>query len=173
MSSPVALKSVKARDLGDLYTGMEVEILSNPSSPGTVLDLESRRGSIRIKGDNVLVNAKADGGGIEYSGRPAAGLHSFVTGPFADHADAGWRLDRGIRIVLPTDMGFEVDAASATDRVRSGFPLAFTALRKQGVLKGTAGSDPRIKMDLRSDDGPIAILQDAGETPAPSPAGSR
>ncbi len=28
-SRPVALKSVRARDLGDVYTGMEVEILSN------------------------------------------------------------------------------------------------------------------------------------------------
>ena len=97
MSSPVALKSVKARDLGAEFTGMEAEILSDPSAPATVVDLRSRRGSIRIKGNNLLIKAKADGGGVEYTGRLASGLHSFATGPFAEHADAGWRLARGIK----------------------------------------------------------------------------
>ena len=90
-----------------------------PSAAATVLDLESRRGSIRIKGNNLLVNAKADGGGIEYIGRPAAGRHSFATGPFADHADAGWRLATGIRLVVPADMAFKVDDVSARDQVRT------------------------------------------------------
>jgi hypothetical protein len=164
MSSPVALKSVKARDLGGVFTGMEVEILSDPSSPATVLDLESRRGSIRIKGDNLLIKAKADAGGVEYHGRPAPGFHSFVTGPFADHADAGWRLERGIRLVVPGDMGFELDAASARDQVRSEFPFTVASPRKLGVLSGAVGTDPKVKIELRSDDGPIEILQQAPGT---------
>jgi hypothetical protein len=90
-----------------------------------------------------------------------------VTGPFAEHADAGWRLERGIRLVVPTDMAFQVDAISARDQVRSGFPLTSTASRMPGVLTGTVGGDPKVRMDLRSDDGPIEILQDAGETPSP------
>jgi hypothetical protein len=112
-SAPVALKSVKARDLGDVFTGMEAEILSRPSSPPADVDLESRCGSIRIKGNQLLIKAKADGGGIEYAGRLAPGLHSFATGPFAEHADANWRLERGIKLVLPADAAFEVDAVSA------------------------------------------------------------
>lgn len=165
MSAPVALKSVKARELGGVFTGMEVEVLSAPSSPETILDLESRRGSIRIKGDNLLIKAKADGGGIEYTGRLAHGNHSFVTGPFVPHADGGWRLERGIRLVLPSDAAFEVDAVSARDQVRSGFPLVSAAPRKPGVLTDTLGSAPGVRVELRSDDGPIEILQDAGRTP--------
>ncbi len=111
-SSPVALKSVKARDLGNVYTGMEAEILTNTSSAATILDLESRCGSIRIKGDDLLVKAKADAGGIEYIGRLLPGLHSFETGPFAPHLDANWRLPRGIRLVVPPEMTFEVDAVA-------------------------------------------------------------
>ena len=168
-SSPVALKFVKARDLGGVFIGMEAEILSNSSSPVTVLDLESRSGSIRIKGDNVLIKAKADGGGIEYTGRLAPGMHSFVTGPFAPHADGGWRLEKGIRLVVPTDMAFEVDAVSARDEVLSGFPLTSTAPRNPSVLTGAVGGDPKVNMNLRSDDGPIEILQDAGESPTPGP----
>ena len=159
VSAPVALKSVKARDLGGVFIGMEAEILSSPSSLATLLDLESRCGSIRIKGDNLLVKAKADGGGIEYSGRLARGTHSFVTGPYARHADAGWRLERGIRLVVPTDMGFEVDAASARDQVRSDFPATSTAPRKPGILAGKVGGEPEVKLELRSVDGPIEILQ--------------
>jgi hypothetical protein len=158
MSSPVALNSVKARDLGNVYTGMEVEILSDPSVPATVLDLESRCGSIRIKGDNLLIKARADGGGVEYAGRLASGFHSFATGPFAEHADAGWRLARGIRLVLPPDMAFKVDAVSARDQVKSGLPITSDAPRKPGVLTGTVGKEPKVRMDLRSDDGTIEIL---------------
>jgi hypothetical protein len=69
-------------------------------------------------------------------------------------------------------MAFEVDAVSARSNVRSGFPLTFTARRQPSVLTGTVGADPKIKMDLRSDDGPIEILLDAGETPTPG-AGTR
>ena len=166
-SAPVAIKSVKARDLGDVFTGMEAEILPNPSSAATVVDLESRCGSIRIKGENLIIRAKADGGGVEYIGRLAAGMHSFETGPFVQHADAGWRLERGIRLVMPTDMAFEVDAVSTRDEVRSAFPLMTTAPRKPGALTGTSGADLRIKMNLRSDDGPIEILQDTDKTPTP------
>ena len=100
-AAPVALKSVKARDLGDVFTGMEAEILRRPSAPATAVDLESRCGSIRIKGNHLLIKAKADGGGIEYAGRLPPGLHSFATGPFAEHADANWRLERGIKLVPP------------------------------------------------------------------------
>jgi len=164
MSSPVALKSVKARDLGGVFTGMELEILSNTSAAATVVDLESRRGSIRIKGDNLLVKAKADGGGIEYTGRLAGGIHSFVTGPFAEHADAGWRLAKGIKLVVPPDMAFEVDAVAGRGQVRSEFPLPSAAPGKPGVVTGTVGAAPKIKMLLRSDDGVIEILQDAGGT---------
>jgi hypothetical protein len=167
MSYPVALKSVRARELGDIYTGMEVEILSDSASAATILDLESRRGSIRIKGSNLLITAKADAGGIEYAGQLAPGAHSFVSGPHAPHADGGWRLDRGIRLVLPRDMAFDVDAVSARDQVRSGFPLTSAALRKPSVLKGMVGGNPKIKFELKSDDGPIEILQDARQNLKP------
>lgn len=168
VSSPVALKSVKARDLGNTFTGMEAEILSDPSSPATVLDLESRRGSIRIKGDNLLVKARADAGGIEYAGRLAPGSHSFETGPFQIHADSGWRLEKGIRLVLPADLSFGVHAASARNAIQSRFPLSPDAPELPGVLAGTVGADPRIKLDLKSDYGPIYILQGNGEPPPPS-----
>ena len=73
----------------------------------------SRCGSIRIKGDNVLIKAKAERGGIDYAGRLAPGVHSFETGPYAWHPDGGWRLEKGINLVLPRDMAFEVDAVAA------------------------------------------------------------
>jgi hypothetical protein len=167
MSSPVALKSIKARDLGNVFTGMEAEILSDPAGAATVVDLESRRGSIRIKGNDLLIKAKADQGGIEFTGRLAAGLHSFATGPFAEHADAGWRLAKGIKLVVPPDMAFTVDAVSARDQVRSEFPLSSSAPGKQGAATGTGGADSKIKMLLRSDDGPIEIFKDPGGALAP------
>jgi hypothetical protein len=158
-SAPIALKSVRARDLGSVFTGMEVEILWDPSSPATVLDLESRCGSIRIKGDNLLIKAKADAGGIEYAGRFAPGMHSFTTGPHTSHGDGGWRLAKGIRLVLPRDMAFEVDAVSARDEVRSEFPSMSASSQKSSVLNGKVGGDPKVKLELRSDNGPIEILQ--------------
>jgi hypothetical protein len=122
------------------------------------VDLKSRYGSIRIKGNNLLIKAKADGGGVEYTGRLASGFHSFATGSFAEHADEDGRHARGIRFVLPPDMAFKVDAVSARDQVKSAFPLTSEPPRKPGVLTGTVGAEPKVRMDLRSDDGTIEIL---------------
>ncbi len=167
----VALKFVKARDSGSVFTGMEAEILTNASSPPTILDLESRCGSIRIKGDHLLVKAKADGGGIEYAGRLAAGLHSFETGPFAPHADAGWRLPGGIRLTVPADMPFEVNAVATRGKILSKFPPTSGAPGEPSTLRRTFGADPKVKLELRSVDGPIEIRQEAAEASSPGAGG--
>jgi hypothetical protein len=167
MSSPVALKAVRARDLGDSYAGIEVEIRSRASAPPTVLDLESRRGSIGIKGDNVLIRAKANGGGVEYSGQPAPGVSSIVTGRYSPHADEGWRLARGIRVVMPADTAFEVDASASEANVLSEIPFRFATPRQPSLLVGAVGSDPKIRISLRSADGPIEVVQILGAMLAP------
>ncbi len=172
VSAPVALKSVKARDLGRMFIGMEAEILSTPSSPPTLLDLESRCGSIRIKGDDLLVKAKADGGGIEYTGRLAPGLHSFETGPFAPHADGNWRLPSGIRLVVPPEMPFEVDAVATRGNILSELPLTSAEPGEPCILRRTVGADPKVKLELKSVDGPIEIRRDATEMSTPG-AGAR
>ncbi len=53
-SSPVALRSARARDLGDTYTGIHAEIAFREGSPPTELDLVSLNGSVEIKGKNVV-----------------------------------------------------------------------------------------------------------------------
>ena len=146
---------------------MEAEILANPSLPATVIDLMSRCGSIRVKGDNLLIKAKAEGGGIEYAGRLAPGVHSFETGPYAWHPDGGWRIERGIRLILPKDMAFDVDAVAAREQVRSEFAVTSAALQSLNVVKGEVGGNPKVKMELKSDDGPIEILPAASETQKP------
>jgi hypothetical protein len=163
-SSPVALKAVKAKDMGQSYIGIEAEIAPRPSLPATKLDLESRHGTVVIKGDNVLIDAKAEGGAIEYAGRLAAGVHHLRTGASVPHPDAAWRLEKGIKITLPADSAFEFDASSQSGNVTSGFSDEAPATRNS--LKGTVGVDPRIRLELRSGDGPIAIGKDAGETAA-------
>ncbi len=165
MSAPVALKCVKASDLGDMFTGMEAEILSNPALPSTIVDLESRCGSIRIRGDNLLVRAKAHGGGIEYTGRLAPGRSSFMTGPFAPHSDGNWRLERGIRLLVPTDLEFEVDVIPGTGPLRCEFPLTFTTRGTASVETGATGVHPKVQVELKSEDEPVEVLQDkSGET---------
>jgi hypothetical protein len=167
MSSPVALKSVKARDMGDEFGGIEVEILSEPSATATVLDLESRRGSIGIKGNNLRIKAKADGGGIECIGRLAAGHHSFATGPFSSHWHAGWGLATGIRLVVPEDIAFRVDDVSAIDQVRRRFIFTSDAPLEPGFLTGAGAAGGGVRIDLQSDNGAIGIFKDAGEGATP------
>jgi hypothetical protein len=121
----------------------------------------------RNRRPRATIKAKAEGGGIEYAGRLAPGVHSFVAGPYVSHADGGWRLERGIRLVVPRNMAFEVDAVLARDQVRSGFALASAALQRPSVLKGMVGGNPKVTMELKSDDGPIEILQDARATQKP------
>ena len=54
VSSPVALRSVKARDNGDVYTGIEAAIASRAPLPPAELDLVSRNGPVFVEGDHVV-----------------------------------------------------------------------------------------------------------------------
>jgi hypothetical protein len=161
-SSPVALESVKARDSGRVYTGIEAEFLTSASSAATVLDLESRCGSISIKGDNLLVKAKADRGGIEHTGRLAPGLHSFETG----------RLPSGIRLVVPPEMPFEVDAVATRGNILCDFTLTSAEPGEPSILRRTVGADPKVKLELKSVGWPIEIRRDLINTSMPG-AGAR
>ena len=162
-SSPVALKAVKARDMGQSYIGIEAEIAPRPSLPATRLELESRHGTVVIKGDNVLIEAKAEGGAIEYNGRPASGPHSFETGRYEPHPDEGFRLGKGVRLELPADLSFNVDAESVSGSVSCDFATGATAAPAARSLRGTVGMNPAIELRIRGGDGPIEIRKKSAE----------
>jgi hypothetical protein len=162
-SSPVALKAVKARDMGQDYIGIEAEIAPRPSLPATRLDLESRHGTVVIKGDNVSIDARAVGGAIEYIGRPAAGPHRFETNRYEPHPDGAFRLDKGIKLELPADLSFAVDAESVSGSVSSDFPVVSEGAMSARSLKGTAGMNPVIELRIRGDDGPIELRKKLAE----------
>jgi hypothetical protein len=42
--------------------------------------------------------------------------------------------------------------------LKSGFPITSELPRKPGALTGTVGGEPKVRMELRSDDGTIEIL---------------
>jgi hypothetical protein len=162
-SSPLALKAVKARDMGQSYIGIEAEIAPRPSLPATELDLESRHGTIVIKGDNVLISAKATGGAIEYSGQPATGRHSFETGRYEPHPDEGFRLGKGVRLELPADLIFGVDAKSASGGISCDFETGTASTPATHSLKGAVGMDPSIELRIRCEEGPVEIRKKSTE----------
>jgi hypothetical protein len=62
---------------------------------------------------------------------------------------------------------FEIDAESLSGKVSSEFPTNSTAPPTSIALKGAVGVDPKIKLELRSNDGPIEIRKNPGATATP------
>ena len=79
---------------------------------------------------------------------------TFCAGPFAPHADPNWRLPSGIRLVVPPEMPFEVDAVATRGNILSELPLTSAEPREPCILRRTVGADPKVKLELKSVDGP-------------------
>ncbi len=152
-TTPVALRAARAVDQGETDTGIDAVLAPRPSLPPTQLDLASRHGSVTIRGENLRVDARADGGAIQFAGRPAAGIHHLRTGKYVPHVAEPGQLQRGIRLTLPADCGFEVDAQAPG----GGVSNEFAGIAGQAAAPGPAGAAAAIRLELRAEDGPIEI----------------
>jgi hypothetical protein len=169
--SPVVLGSVKAKALGGIGDAQIDVDIATPAPrlealPRAIaLDLECRHGSIAIKGDNLLVNARAPGetiittteedegpgtyeteaaGSITFSGTLAEGFHSLQA---SSH----------ITVRVPRDASFRVDASTADGIVTSDFPVREEGERIPTRLFGSVGDSPKVFLRLRNRGGPIRI----------------
>jgi hypothetical protein len=100
-------------------------------------------GSIRIDGIDAALRARTGSGGIRVEGSPGG----------------GWDLDTGsgrIRIDLPDDAAFEIDARTGSGGVRSDHPVTMDGEARRGRLRGTVrGGGPQVT--LRTGSGGITI----------------
>jgi hypothetical protein len=155
IDSPVTLASLKATISSQAYREFDVLIRHpNPTVAGAKpipLDLESTSGSIAIRGDGVLIDARAPGGdptlrraSIVYGGRPAPGIHSI-------------RASDGIALELPADLRFEVDAEAPLGSVSCAFPIGDPQTGRPARLKGSTGADPDVTFKLSTSNNAIEI----------------
>jgi hypothetical protein len=145
------LEALKAESTNDI----DVEHLSDPSLPATTLDLTSEHaGLVNIEGDNVLI--KSRGRGITFTGRLAPGTHSLLTRQRFSPSGP----EMGIELILPTDMCFEVDAQSLKGPVKTDFPVVSKDPSSSNTLKGVVGIEPKVSLELRTDEGLIEIRKE-------------
>lgn len=162
--APVTLRAVAARDEGETDIGIEVDLAARPGVPPTRLDLASRHGSVAVHGDNVLITARADGGAVQYAGRPAPGTHQIRTGPYVPHVHQPGQAVKGIRLTIPADCPVAIDAETQRAAITSDFPATATTTPQGKTLRSPPGTAGDVKLELRTVDGPIEIRQGAGKT---------
>lgn len=182
-TSPVVVGSVKAKTLersGTSRPQIYVDIATRPPVPGApsraiTLDLESRHGSIAIKGEDLIIDAKAPGetivrthetdhglntsetkmaGSITFSGSLAEGLHSFQA---SDH----------ISVRIQRDARLRVDAITTHGVISSDFPVKEGGEREPTRLIGQVGDDPKIFLKLRNRGGNVLIEKQPPEKLTP------
>ncbi len=167
VTAPVALKAVKARDLGNIYHGIEARLADRPSAPPTRLDLDSRLGAVVIEGRNLSVVARAGNGAIDFRGSLAPGDHRFESGGHGQSFDPSGMSREGVTIRLPPDATFEVDAESAKRMVWVAFPHKVQGGQPPRSIKARVGAGSSTRLEVRSQDEMIEILKADG--PASSP----
>ncbi|MBN1238046.1 MAG: DUF4097 family beta strand repeat protein [Gammaproteobacteria bacterium] len=135
--------SINASGIGGAFTGRTgsggVRLVQ--SAPGDV-HIETGSGSSRVSGVQGAVRVRAGSGSIEVQGEP--------TGP--------WTLESGsgsITLRLPSDVGFDIDAASGSGGIQLEHPVEGTIRR--GRVDGTVrGGGPLL--DLRTGSGSVNVL---------------
>lgn len=110
---------------------------------GGDVDVQSGAGPIGIRGLDTALRARTGTGRIRVEGAPG-GAWDVSTG------------SGGIRIDLPDDAAFEIDARTHSGEVRTDHPVVVNDDTRRGQLRGTVrGGGP--KVTLRTGSGGIAI----------------
>ncbi|MCS6844776.1 MAG: DUF4097 domain-containing protein [Caldilineales bacterium] len=136
--------------------------------PNTSLDVAVDVGEVRIAGVQAEVAVEADVGRVELTDvRPTQALRVRTNvaeihwrGPLAAGASYTLTSNVGaIRMALPADSTFTVDASSNVGRVEIAFPLEgeVGAAPVGGAVRGAVGSAPTATLTLRSDIGAITV----------------
>ncbi|HMP03342.1 MAG TPA: DUF4097 family beta strand repeat-containing protein [Gemmatales bacterium] len=114
-----------------------------------VMNLNSSNGNIEVIGDQITVTADTTNGSIMLKGSLAQAVHSLTTS------------NGSIRLQLPGDSQFHLDAATSNSRVECSFQVETkTAGKRDRTLTGTVGSDPKTSLKLRTSNGNIRILKE-------------
>jgi DUF4097 and DUF4098 domain-containing protein YvlB len=117
---------------------------------GTALDLKTSNGGIDIRGQEVQVKAQTSNGAIHFQGRLANGDHIFQTS------------NGQIRLLLPEDVPFNVDAETKNGRVTNDFVSSTGRGTKtfKNRFQGSVGKDGLTQIKLRTSNGNIKIQKD-------------
>ncbi|MEO7117412.1 MAG: DUF4097 family beta strand repeat-containing protein [Candidatus Limnocylindrales bacterium] len=114
-------------------------------SEGT-LTLASSNGSIDVVDvEDVVVMATSSNASIAFSGSLAAGDHRLATS------------NGQIRLSLPGNAAFTMDASTSNANITSEFPLTLTG----GTLNGSVGDDPQAHITLETSNAQLSVLKQA------------
>ncbi len=108
------------------------------------IDITTSNGAIEIEASEAAVAAKTSNARIRFSGSLAAGDQKF-------HTSNG-----SIRLSLPADSQFKLDAATSNGRIACGFPLDEQG-KSRRKLTGTVGEHPTSAISAITSNASIAI----------------
>jgi RNA polymerase sigma factor (sigma-70 family) len=109
------------------------------------VDVKTSNGAIDVQAEKGLVTAKTSNGAVHFSGTLADGEHKLTTS------------NGGIRVSLPGDARFRVEASTSHGSVASEFTPAPANPKDRQHLKATVGKDPTVSLGLHTSNGSIEI----------------
>jgi DUF4097 and DUF4098 domain-containing protein YvlB len=115
---------------------------------GTDLSLKTTNGGIDIRGRDVQVHAQTSNGPIRFQGNLAAADHVFQTS------------NGSIRLLVPEDAQFRVDAETKNGKVTNDFAVEKGKKTFKNRFQGSVGKDGPAQIKLRTSNGSIKIQKD-------------
>jgi DUF4097 and DUF4098 domain-containing protein YvlB len=112
------------------------------------LGVTSGFGNVEAEGRGVTLRGRTSSGAIGFRGTLAEGEHTL-------HSDFG-----NVRVKLPADSRFRVDARTQFGRVTSAFAVKPTAKGDDKHLQGTVGDDPAVVLKLTTNSGAIELQKE-------------
>jgi RNA polymerase sigma factor (sigma-70 family) len=109
------------------------------------LNLHTSNGKITIQSGKGTVTAHTSNGGIEFSGTLTDGGHSFTTS------------NGSIKVTLPADARFRVDAQTSHGKIQTDFAIAESEKKGKTRLHTSVGDNPAVSIKLHTSNGSIGI----------------
>jgi DUF4097 and DUF4098 domain-containing protein YvlB len=116
------------------------------------IEAQTSNGGIHIKSDKAVVKANTSNGSIEFAGRLIDGEYSLET------------MNGAIKVALPDDATFHIDAETSNGRVDCDFDLDQSETHTKAQLRGTVGKGTGSSIKLQTMNGRIKIMKEMAPT---------
>jgi DUF4097 and DUF4098 domain-containing protein YvlB len=110
-----------------------------------VLDLTTSNGGITVEAKSAAVKAKTSNGRIQFKGGLAHGEQTFQTS------------NGGVKLVLPSEQAFKLEATTSNGRIHSDFPIQGGDKKRKNHLSAVVGENPDVTLKVTTSNGGIEI----------------
>jgi DUF4097 and DUF4098 domain-containing protein YvlB len=110
-----------------------------------MIDVRSSNGRVTIEATDAVAAVTTSSGEIQFQGDLAPGDSAFTTSNAA------------VRVALPADASFALDASTSNGRIAVDFPLQTSGAASDTAVQGTVGTDPSVAITIETSNAAVTV----------------